>query len=207
MKKFIRFFTFGLLLAAAFVLSCKKPSVDTETATSTDNAICEAEFTAVVPATNSRAVSTKGISGSKIASGIGPYIYIDSTIGGKSWPRRIWFDFDRNATGSPVSGGTLDADGRTRKGRLSMILSYKWVGTYPTTMKIDSFVNYWVDGNNYRADSIVIGKTDTVFSCTVSNGVCVNAGATIKWSGQRVFTFFALGQATEYAQVTGSANG
>ncbi len=207
MKKGLRFLVFACMLFGSVFYSCKKPAVDTETASSTDNAVAEAEFTAVVPSTNSRAVSTKGISGSKLASANGPYIYIDSAIAGSLWPRRIWFDFDRDATGSPLPSGTLDIDGRTRKGRLSMLLSSAWVSFYPSKLKIDSFVNYSSNGAAYSADSIVISKNDSVLTCTVNNGICVYSGATLKWSCQRTFTFFNSGKLNEFVQVTGSANG
>jgi len=186
--------------------SCKKPETDTETQSATDNAICEAEFTAIMPSTNARAVKQVGINGNKLAAGAGPYVVIDSSINGQKWPRRMHIDFDRDPTGT-VTGGFTDADGRFRKGILSMLFDTTWVTAKNPRVTIDTMKNYSVNGITYKARAIIISKTSNSYSTTVEDGSCTNSSWTLKWSGTRTFTIFNSGKSNEEVHVTGSANG
>lgn len=187
--------------------SCKKPEVDTETQSATDNAICEAEFTALMPNTTSKAITTKGISGIKMASTALPWIYTDSIPGSQwVWPRRVWIDFDKDATGNPTSG-FLDVDGRLRKGRLSMVVDTAWVTAKSATMTIDSLVNYTVNGVKYWAKFVSFAKSGTSYTTVVENGKCETSTWWLQWSGTRTFTYVNKGQTNEEVHVTGSATG
>lgn len=202
---------FASLLITAFagvVLdSCKKPETDTETQSATDNALCEAEFTAIMPSTNSRAVATKGISGNKMAVGAGPYVYIDSNGTAGYWPPRMLVDYDRDATGLPTSGFT-DSDGRFRKGRLSMVFDTSWANSTNNAMvTIDSLVKYSVNGVTYNAHNIIISKTSNSYTTTVNDGTCANASWWLKWAGTRTFTLVNQGLPNEEVHVTGNATG
>jgi hypothetical protein len=206
MKKSIFIAVFITILSGTVLDSCKKPEVDTETQSATDNAICEAEFTAMVPNTNSRAVSTKGISGAKLAMPAGPFIKVDSFLAGSNWPHRLTIDFDKDPNQTPT-GGFLDADGRTRKGRLSMLVDSAWSVAVNNRITIDSMNNYYVNGIKYMAHSIIITKTANSYSTTVDQGECVSANWWLHWAGTRTYTFVNPGQSNEEVHVTGSANG
>lgn len=207
MKKSIFASLLIAVFAGAVLNSCKKPETDTETQSATDNALCEAEFTAIMPSTNSRAVATKGISGNKMAFGAGPYVYTDSIAGNIwNWPRRIWVDYDRDATGLPTSGFT-DSDGRFRKGRLSMVFDTAWVTSTTSKVTIDSLVKYSVNGITYNAHDIIISKTSNSYTTTVNDGTCANASWWLKWAGTRTFTIVNQGTSSEEVHVTGNATG
>ncbi|MCC6690644.1 MAG: hypothetical protein IT235_03850 [Bacteroidia bacterium] len=230
MKKIVLIAALTLLVAAAFN-SCKKKSDDTppssnnntgattnspETQSAYDNTICESEFTAIVPATTSKAITTKGISGRKVALTSGPYIwftdtanFIDAITGQGKWPRRMIIDYDRDATGNLLLFPFIDVDGRIRKGRISMLIDTFWVKAKSPKIKIDSLVNYSVDGITYKADSIVISKNDTSQTTSVYNGKCSTSTWNLSWSGTRTFAYVSStgGSTPDEVHVTGSAYG
>jgi len=208
MKKVLYRSLFIAVLSAALFNSCKKADVDTETQSATDNTIAEAEFTAIMPATNSRAVQTNGIGKKETgaATGNGPYVqFVSDTASGTLWPRRIAFDFDRDAgNGALLANGTLDTDGKIRKGRLSMVYKYKW-GFSGCSLVIDTMKNYSVNGVFYNADSITMRINSNTYSMGVYNGSCTDGVWHIKWSATRSYTFSGTGNTD--VSVTGSASG
>lgn len=205
-----------ILLAMITVVvsnSCKKPEVDTETQSATDNAVCEGEFTSIVPNASGMAIKQGGIN-AKITNA-GPYITVDSInyVKGKNkWPRRMRIDFDRDATGAATGGYTDPEDGKFRKGIISLLVDTSWsLKTAVANMKIDSLFNYSVNGINYKASSILISRKITSgtanasvsMTTTVNGGKCWNSSWTLLWNSTRTFTYDASGNVT----VSGSADG
>lgn len=174
-----------ILLALLTFNSCEKKETDTETDSAVDNTIAEAEFTAILPSTSSKAVAQSGGGQLKLVSAyVGPLItvdkvnYLDNNFDptGK-WPRLMTICYDtlfEEASGKKTykPDGIQGDDQKTRKGTLRCLVYKPWngddafmkiyknvVSNNPTTIPdLKGMDNYTVNGIKYEADEIKIEK-------------------------------------------------
>lgn len=184
--------------------SCKKPEVDTETVSTTDNALCESEFSRVFPEVNAIAIDHEGVQRLYPSNNLQSTCPVDSidpadTLDG--FPVTLYLNYG--------STGCTGPDGKVRKGTIKATFFNSWDN--PTdTVQID-LVNYFVNGIHYEG-SVRIVKTPGSYSQTVTNGKCTKSDWTILWAGTRTLTWVA-GQSTitdpsdDVFEMTGDANG
>lgn len=178
MKKNLYNLVFLLFVIIVFIYSsCKKTEVDTETQSATDNSICEAEFTKILPAINETAISQPGIK--KILSGCDS-IWVDSSYSSATsyWPRKLYIDYKTGCTGS---------DGKTRKGLVTVELTKRWSQLGMKAMI--AFTNYYVDDLKYEGTVVITRNSSTSFTKTVTGGKCISANWTLEWATSRTIIF------------------
>src|SRR5687767_6755178 len=107
------------LAAAAFVMlpSCQKEEPDTETTSATDNAICEAEFSRIMPDVNGIAINEEGIE--RLLPGVASACYTLSWSGDTAMSipgvtGHMYIDFG-------TSGTCQSPDGKYRMGMIEVI--------------------------------------------------------------------------------------
>lgn len=206
----------ALISAAAFFNACKKKTVDNETQSVVDNAICEQQFMAIQPTVNTKGIQEKGIK--KINSC--EIWNILGAVSGTNTPNPT-LDTIVNSSGNYQNGpvtfqidygtvGCIDIDGRIRTGKINITTAKRWSSL--NTQVTVNFLNYQVNGITYSGQ-VVITKIDSVtINTQVTNGHCTNGAWNIDWACNKTLKQTA-GYATktdpsddEY-QITGTSNG
>ncbi|MCC7302370.1 MAG: hypothetical protein IT233_06990 [Bacteroidia bacterium] len=204
MNKFIVQFSFFGLIAGLFLLgSCKREELDTETVSTTDNALCESEFLRIFPEANGIAIGEEGVQ--RVVPGFSVFSVCPNdsvnpadTLDG--FPVTLFLDFGTGCVGN---------DGKTRKGMIRCIFMNPYDGA-DDTVNI-SLDNYYVNDIHYEGTVQVIRSTNS-FTQTVSNGRCTKSGWEILWSSTRTCTWVS-GQNTpsdpndDIFEFTGNASG
>lgn len=208
MKKIILAGIFGLTLSGMLFTSCKKDKeVDSETQSVQDNAICEQEFSRIMPEVQGRGINQAGLK--KLMSGgiqdsmTGDTIFSDG-IDPQNLPT-LWIKY-----GPGGSGTTLTTDGKARSGIIKATFSkpIDSVGCVTTV----TFMNYKVNNSIAYNATIVYTKLANGYSTNIQNGTCVAPAWSATWQGSRTMTQIA-GVATttdetdDVYQFTGSSSG
>ena len=175
-------FATSVIILASFVFfnGCKKDNTDTDTTSTTDNAICEGEFMRVLPTVNKIAIDEPGIARQ---TQNGPITFSSGcavvTVTGSNWPKTMTIDYGTGCT-DPV-------DGKTRKGKLVCTISNHWdtVGTTVTIVPDTFFVN-----NIQFFGTVTLTRlASNQFRKQVQNGKCMTSNWTILWDCDRTITF------------------
>jgi len=194
---FLAWFTFS-------IGSCKREELDTETVSTTDNALCESEFLRVFPETNGYAIGEEGVQRTILGNSIQSLCPRDSvdpadTLDG--FPVTLWMDYG--------TAGCVGPDGKTRKGIVRAVFNQSWDSSNAT---VDIFLdNYYVNNIHYEG-TVQVTKTSNSFTQRVLNGKCTKADWTILWACDRTMTWVA-GQSTptdptdDVYEFSGTANG
>ncbi len=195
------------LILIAFVYSCKKAEVDTETQTCVDNSIADNMYSQVFPSTHRILVADQGVKpGSVNRIGQTDTLFACATITDISAFGTFPFTF----TIDYGTGCTDPHDGRLRSGKLLVSLDNYWneIGSSLTI----TFSDY-KDSEISLKGSIVV-KHDAIGQYTVSvvNGVCSTSKWDIKYQSSYTYKWLQ-GFETEATvlddiiEVSGSASG
>ena len=187
----VSLFTAFALSLAVIIHSCKKDEPDTETTSSTDNTICEGEFSRIFPQTNGIAVGDSGVQKGiflPVPDNGCPDHWIDpaDTI----FPVTMWIQYGTDTNGDGYSDiGCVCNDGKVRKGIIKADFSQPWNSNGANvTMYLDSFGGYWVNGIQYEGVVSVTKNSPTSFTQTVTNGECWSPSWSILWNSTRTMT-------------------
>jgi len=218
----ILFLTF--LLFQLFFVSCKKDnkSVDNETQSVVDNALCEQEFMRISPAVSERAISTQGVK--RMIKGFGYKVFAacptDTLTGDTTTNMQIspYTGVFVNTTNPPCitldwgTGCTDPADGVFRSGKLKSTFTKRYgiIGSQATVEAI----NYKINDITYSG-TVKITRLDTginsSFKTEVINGKCSTATWSINWATSKTVTWKAgygtLTTADDVVEITGSSSG
>ena len=204
MKKFSYFLSILVLaVAITFISSCKREELDTETVSTTDNALCESEFLRIFPEANGIAIGEEGVQKTNPGGMIQSTCPIDSidpadTLDG--FPVTLYLNYGTGCTGP---------DGKVRKGIVACTFRQSWDN--PTDTVDISLLNYYVNGIHYEGNIQVI-KTPNSYTQKVTNGRCTKSTWEILWASNRTSTWVS-GQNTpsdpndDVFEFTGDANG
>ena len=189
--------------------SCKKEEPDTETQSSTDNSLCEGEFSRIFPEANGFAISEPGVHRIGYNAPVPPSPLLCGTVTidtANAFPVTVTIDYGSGCQGN---------DGKTRQGQLIVVVSNSWdsIGTTITITPQNYSVTTGSGTPVSYSGTITITKTSALsHSFKVTNGKCWNASWTILWECDRTITQTA-GSSTiinpfddEY-QVYGTAHG
>ena len=189
MKKFYTVFSITVL-SGTFLLfsSCKREEIDTETVSTTDNALCESEFLRIFPEANGIAINEEGVQRTNHGGNFQSLCPVDSvdpadTLDG--FPVTLYLNYG--------SAGCTGTDGKVRKGMVACTFRQSWDN--PTDTVDIVLTNYYVNGIHYEGGIQVI-KTPNSFTQTVTGGKCTKADWTILWASSRTCTWVA-GQSTQ----------
>lgn len=187
--------------------SCKKtPTVDNETQSVVDNAICEQQFMTIAPNVNSKGSGSPKNQGFKTTSTCGTWSVATTNMS----------DTITNAAGTYTNGpvtfeinyaGCIDNDGITKSGKIIIKSTHKWSMLTGTNTAIAtttvSFNNYTVDGVLYDG-SVIITKSTNTLTTKVIGGHCTNSGWNIYYDCDKTFTKNANGDYTINGTSTGT---
>jgi hypothetical protein len=219
MKKTLRVFIFVLLLAFGLVVavnSCKKEEPDTDTQSSTDNSVCEGEFSRIFPHVNGIAVGDSGVQkGIYIPTPDNncPDYYIDSADIADGFPVTMWLYFGTDTDGD----GNYDipcvsTDGKSRRGVIEAVFNSSW--KYPPATVTMTLQNYFVKDIKgeiqYKGTVAITKNSPTTFTQVIQNGECVTADWTIKWNCNRTMNILVGDTANlndDISTISGSADG
>lgn len=221
MKKYVVISSIFIVSSILTLNSCKKKTeVDNETQSVVDNALCEQQFMAIQPVTNSKGINEAGIKRESSAAATCETWTILGAVGGTNTPNPAQ-DTIANAAGFYQNGpvtfqidygtvGCIGFDGVYRTGKINITLPRRWAKIDSNQVTID-LVGYYANGVNYSGQ-IRVTRTSSV-SCTVdvTNGHCTNGSWNIDYSGTKTITQTA-GQNTstesdDIISITGSSNG
>lgn len=215
MKKSLNILLSTSLIAAMFVVGCKKKEtveVDNETQSAVDNAVADQEYAAIVPTVNNHAINTKGTGASgRTFATCDSLVKISGDtlfgVGGHIDPT-----YTLNINSSTGCNLTMP-DGKLRTGYLKVRLTDKIKNT--NAKMIIKMLNYTASTINYSCDSIVVTTVAsntlyTTFNVKIINGVCQSSSWTIKYNSDRTITHYVKGSPAGTDPVTmvyGTANG
>jgi len=194
----------SLSLAALITLpAChknEKTEVDNETQSAVDNAVADQEYMAIVPATNSHAINTKGVGAQGRVAAVCDTLTKMSgdTLWGLS-PTHVDPTYSMSISNSACA--LTMPDGRFRTGYLLVRLTGKIKN--PGSKMIIKLINYKANTISYSCDSMVVTTVAsntlfTSFNITMANGICQQQSPlnpwTIKYSLNRAITVYPRGQ-------------
>lgn len=196
----------SLLFLSLLILvlgSCKRDELDTETVSTTDNALCESEFLRIFPEANGIAIDEEGLQRVPVSGNLLSLCPIDSitpadTLDG--FPVTLHMNYGTGCVGT---------DGKTRKGMIHCEFKNSWDGVNDTVLI--TLDNYYVNDIHYEGNIQVI-KSGNSFTQRVTNGRCTKSDWEILWASTRTCTWVA-GQNTttdpndDVFEFTGNANG
>ncbi|TND00863.1 MAG: hypothetical protein FD123_4321 [Bacteroidetes bacterium] len=177
----------ALFLIGSIVMlnGCKKETQDTETTSATDNTICEAEFTRVLPTVNNFGISEPGVQ--RIEPGAVNVqwnagcatITIDTA---QAFPVLMTVDYG-------TVGCTDSIDGKTRKGKILIDFSAPFY-TNGATMTA-TFQDYYVNGIKFEGTTTITRTGQYTFTQSTANGKCTGStnNWTILWECTRNYTW------------------
>jgi len=204
MKKTISYSLLAACLAFTFN-SCKKAEVDTETQSATDNSVCEAEFSQVVPTVNGFAIGEQGVK--KMSSGCYTItITGDTTNWSAIDPPVMTIDYG--------TAGCIGNDGKKRTGMVVATFNKRW---HSDTLGNNALVivlnNYKVNGIQYEGTIRVNKPAKNELNTQVINGKCTGANNSwnLEWACNRTMKLIAgagdTDETNDVYEVTGVANG
>jgi hypothetical protein len=163
------------------IVSCNKTTVDTNTTTATDNALCEYEFMRLVPMVNSLSTTFKGKAVNRIESGPHyPTVVCTDTVTNPFFPRTMTINY-----GTP--GHVDSSDGKTRTGIIIVTYATYWqVLNYKVAV---TFQNYSVNGTGINGTAYITPTGDSSFTETVGNAIVKQGSAVLQYSCNRTFTW------------------
>ncbi|MEW6468376.1 MAG: hypothetical protein AB1458_05590 [Bacteroidota bacterium] len=187
MKRYFLFSSILLTGALALTLqSCKKEEPDTETTSATDNAICEAEFSRIMPDVNGIAVNEEGIQ--RLLPGVASACYTLSWSGDTAMSipgvtGHMYIDFGTNST-------CASADGKIRSGMIEVIFDQAWraVGSSDTIKLINFKVknNSTHGGIQYDGKIVIAWQDSVTYNYQVIGGKCTKGSEwTVLWDCNR----------------------
>ncbi|MBN8702715.1 MAG: hypothetical protein J0M08_06600 [Bacteroidetes bacterium] len=189
-----------LLGVVLTIASCKKPELDTETQSSVDNAICEAEFAKIVPSANDNAVKQPGAKKTE-TGGCATVTIGDTTL--LAWPRVMTILYD-------TASGCVGNDQKVRKGRIVISLNRRWGVPHPTNpLATITLVDYYVNGIKFEGTMTVYKPALNKFRTVLQNGKCSNNSWNMSWNCDRTTTVnYAAGtDSVATIQIDGDADG
>lgn len=208
MKKYTLFITVLTTAIVSFsVQSCKKDEPDTETTSATDNAICESEFSRIMPDVNGIAVNEDGTHNRTTAGTLSASCYTlswsgDTALAVPGVTGHMFIDFGTNTT-------CTSPDNKIRSGMIEVIFDDGWrtIGS-SDTIKLYS---YKVDGVQYDG-KIAIAWTDSfTYNYKVMNGKCTKSTWEILWDCNRTMQWVSgmndTIAANDVFKMWGTANG
>jgi len=215
MKKYIAFASTLMLAATAilFLDSCKKEEPDTETVSATDNAICEAEFTRLMPDVNGIAVNEEGTHnrvslGNSVLSTCYTLSWSgDTALAVPGVTGHMFVDFG-------TTGTCQSPDGKTRKGMIEVIFDDGWRTIGSTdTIKLTNFQVNSGNGDVQYDGTVAVTWTDSfTYNYKVMGGKCTKGTAwTVLWDCDRTMKWVAGANdsiaSNDVFQMWGTANG
>jgi hypothetical protein len=198
MKNPIRTISALCFISLLFLTAChkdEKVEVDNETQSAIDNAVADQEFMAVVPATQSHAINTKGTGAQQRE-----LAFCDSLTkisGDTLWGAANHVNPTYTMSISNKDCSRTMADGKSRTGYLEVKLTGK-IKNAGSKMLI-KFVNYKSAGISYSCDSLVLttvvsNTTLSKFNIKLYKGVCQNTNSwTINYYLDRTVSFYPQG--------------
>jgi hypothetical protein len=203
-------------MAFLCLAGCRKKEqaaeVDNETQSAVDNAIADQEYMAVVPATQSHAINTKGTGAQSRTAAVCDTLTLisgDTLWGG---PNHVNPTYSMSIS-KAVCAQSMP-DGRFRTGHIKVRLTGKIRNT--GSQMIIKFYNYTAAAISYRCDSMIVttlasGPLYTSFNVKLINGVCQNNNNwSISYSLDRTISFYPKGNPIGTDPVTmiyGTASG
>ena len=196
------------------IFSCRKDRPDTDTQSSVDNSICEAEFSRIMPQTNHIAVGDSGVQryglDIPIPNNNCPDYYIDSADIADGFPITMSMYYGQDNDGDGIyEVACTGSDGKARAGMVTAVFSGPW--HRPGTTVTHTLQNYYVNGIKYEG-TITVTKNVNSFTQTVSNGKCTEGTEwTILWNSSRTLTYSDGGTILypfdDVCLISGSASG
>ena len=203
--KRILFFSILIVSVIALTLnSCKKEEgPDTETQSVVDNAICEGEFTKIMPTVNNYGIKEQGVKSLFDRSGC-PSVTIDPTDTLNGFPVTMVIDY---GTAGCAAGSV---DGKVRKGMIQSTFYSSWdsIGAKVVVKLID----YYVNDVKYVVDSITITRSALyAFTVDIKGGKCTSPSWALEWASNRTLTQVGgtgdLDPQNDVFSLTGTADG
>lgn len=198
-----------LALFTIFALQCKKDDLDNETVSATDNALCEGEYSRIMPEVNSIAIGDPGVNGKrlinqKISAGC-PTDSINPADTLDGFPVTLYIMYGNGCVGN---------DGKTRSGTLRCVFDSAWDNFYSTVHIY--LENYYVDGVKFEGNiDVTKDLINRTYTQVVNNGKCSKSGTDaweIQWSSTRTVTWVSgyltpLVNSDDVYEIAGAANG
>lgn len=199
MKKLI-LASVSLLTLGLALNGCKKPEVDTETQSATDNSICEAEFSQVLPEVDNIAINQPGVKKMQMTC------YTVTIVSGDTanYTVPVVMEIDFGTT------GCVGNDGKTRKGKLEATFKKRWrKDSLGTNLLMIRALNYFVNGVQYEGTMTVSKPALNQFTTTLTGGKCtgVNNSWVLEWNSTRTMTLVSGQGSTAVYHITGEADG
>ncbi len=207
MKKTIVTSLIFVLSSIITLQSCKKasPTVDDETQSVVDNAICEQQFMSIAPNINNKGAGSPKNAGFKINTSCGTWSITSTNMS----------DTLTDAVGLYLNGpvnfeinylGCTDNDGIIKSGKINIKSTHKWsmltgTNTAVATTTV-SFNNYTVDGIIYDG-TVIVTKSLNSLTTKVIGGHCTNNTWNIYYDCDKTLTKNTSGDFT----ITGSSSG
>ena len=217
-------FTLRRVLLAVFFLfvsvlvfhSCKKEEPDTDTQSSTDNSLCEGEFSRIFPQVNSIAVGDSGVQKGiflPVPFNGCPDYYIDSADIADGFPVTMWLTYGTDTNWDGVYDlPCIGNDGKGRRGMIEAIFNSPW-NQYPSScnMILHDYYVKDIKGEVKFMGTIVISKSSPAnYTHEVQNGECLASGWDIKWNSTRTMSI-QMGDTSnvndDECLISGSASG
>ncbi len=216
MKKIINLSAIIAFSSMLFITtSCKKnkeTTVDNETQSVVDNAICEQEFMRIAPEVNNKGAGSPKAAGFKVAAACGDWVCLGASGASTIIPAN---DTTINTQGAfkngpvtyivPYNAVCSIADGVIRTGTMTILSTGKW-----NTLDADSgyvkisFNNYSVNGIVYTGTITVTKPSQGVVRTVVTNGRCTKGTWTIDYACDKTIT---IDEIAGTASIYGSSNG
>src|ERR1051325_1414693 len=187
----LKIFLFCLIVVT--INSCKKKETDTETTSSTDNSLCEGEFSRFTINTNSIAVGDSGVQKGiylPLPSTSCPDHWVDSADVANGFPITMMISYGTDTDGDGyVDAGCVDNDGKTRKGVIAAKFLSQW-DSFPSTviLNLDTMGGYWVNGIQYEGQLTLTKNSATSYTQKVTNGECWSPSWSILWNCNRTLS-------------------
>ena len=201
------FFTTAIIVT---INSCKKDEPDTDTQASTDNSICEGEFSRLCPHTNGIAVGDSGVQKDNQLpvpfNGDCYEYYILDTV----FPIRMMIVYGDTDGDLHPDIATPCSDGKSRMGVIVARFQSPW-GVFPATVIMDlDTLGYEVNGLKFEGIVSLTKTSPLSFHQVVTGGKCSSSTWNILWNSDRTISM-NLGDLVnlydDYSLVSGTASG
>jgi hypothetical protein len=212
---------FVLIVSSVITLnSCKKKTeVDNESQSAVDNALCEQQFMAIQPVTNTKGINEAGIKRTTLTCE--SWAILGALSNGTITPSAN-DTIDSNADGFYDNGpvtfqidygtvGCIGFDGVYRTGKLNITLPRRFSYTDSNQVVVD-LIGYQANGITYSGQVKVTRANSVTCTVDVINGHCTNGTWNIDYSGTKTITQTG-GQSTpndesdDIISITGSSQG
>jgi hypothetical protein len=182
MRKKSLFATITLLVSVCIIviMSCNKPTVDTNTTTATDNAMAEDEFMRLVPMVNSLSTTFRGKATNRVQAGPHyPTVVCTDTVTNPIFPRTMTINYGPGVTDS--------SDGKTRSGIIIVTYQTYWQSlNYQVSL---TFQNYGCSGTGFVGTVYITHTGDSSFTEKVGGAIVKSGAYAMQYSCNRTFTW------------------